>query len=169
MVSPMVRRSNSDMPCDELVDVDRLHLQRMLAGIGEQPLHQSRGALRRLARGIEQAPHPLVAFGDAPQRKIDIAEDGGEEIVEVVRDAAGQPADRFHLLRLPQGALGQFAPRDFLHELRMRDRSARSVRRNATRLMPNNAIVAGIPNMQMARHIAQPVSTMVWRSSPIAT
>ena len=37
------------------------------------------------------------------------AEDGGEEVVEVVRDAAGKPADGFHLLRLLQLALDRLA------------------------------------------------------------
>ena len=96
------------------------HLERMLAGIGEEPLHQGCRALGRLARGVEQAADPVVAVGDAPQGEIDIAENGGEKIVEVMRDAAGQAADRFHFLRLPQGAFGQFAAPDFLHELRMR-------------------------------------------------
>ena len=31
-----------------------------------------------------------------------VADDGGEEVVEIVRHAAGEVADRFHLLRLPQ-------------------------------------------------------------------
>src|SRR5260221_7726024 len=36
----------------------------------------------------------------------EIAGDDGEEIVEVVRDAAGQSADRLDLLRLAEGRLG---------------------------------------------------------------
>ena len=31
-----------------------------------------------------------------------VAMDGHQQVVEVVRDAAGEPADRLHLLRLPQ-------------------------------------------------------------------
>ena len=92
----------------------------MLPGIGEEALHQGGRALGRLAGGVEQTAYALVAVRDAPQGEIDIAENGGEEIVEVMRDAAGQAADRFHFLRLPQGAFGQFAPPDLLHELRMR-------------------------------------------------
>ena len=41
---------------------------------------------------------------------IDVAEDDGEQVVEVVRDAAGQLADRLHLLRLAQRLLGRLAP-----------------------------------------------------------
>ena len=36
------------------------------------------------------------------EQQVGVAEDRGEQVVEVVRDAAGEPADRFHLLRLPE-------------------------------------------------------------------
>ena len=36
------------------------------------------------------------------EREIGVAEDGAEQVVEVVGDAAGEPADRLHLLRLAQ-------------------------------------------------------------------
>ena len=83
----------------------------MLAGERQQPLHQGGGALGGLARRIEQALDPRIVVADAAQRHVDIAEDDGEHVVEVVRDAAGQPADRFHLLRLAQRLLGRLAPR----------------------------------------------------------
>ena len=38
-------------------------------------------------------------------RQHHVAGDAGQDVVEVVRDAAGQLADRFHLLRLAQLAL----------------------------------------------------------------
>ena len=37
-----------------------------------------------------------------------VAEDDGEQVVEVVRDAAGEPADRLHLLRLAELLLEPF-------------------------------------------------------------
>ena len=40
--------------------------------------------------------------GVAPRDELGVADDGGEEVVEVVRDAAGEPADGLHLLRLAQ-------------------------------------------------------------------
>ena len=39
---------------------------------------------------------------DLPHQQLGVADDGGEEVVEVVRDAAGELADRLHLLRLTQ-------------------------------------------------------------------
>ena len=41
-------------------------------------------------------------FGDAALEQLQIADHDAEQIVEVVRDAAGELADRFHLLRLQQ-------------------------------------------------------------------
>ena len=43
------------------------------------------------------------------KRKINSADDDGEHVVEVVRDAAGQLADRFHLLHLAELGFGGFA------------------------------------------------------------
>src|SRR3954469_14388474 len=34
--------------------------------------------------------------------EIGVSADRDEEVVEIVRDTAGEPAERFHLLRLPQ-------------------------------------------------------------------
>ena len=58
----------------------------------------------------------MRGLSSPPRRKrhVDIAEDDGEHVVEVVRDAARQPADRFHLLRLTQRLLGRFAPAHLL-------------------------------------------------------
>ena len=43
-----------------------------------------------------------IAGVEAVEDQVGVAEDGREHVVEVVRDAAGEPADRFHLLRLAQ-------------------------------------------------------------------
>ena len=96
------------------VDVDRLDLLRMLAGEREQALHQRGGALGGLARRIEQALDARIVVADAARGHVDVAEDDGEHVVEVVRDAARQPADRLHLLRLTQRLLGRFAAADLL-------------------------------------------------------
>ena len=57
-------------------------------------------------------PQPLVLL--AGDQELGVAADRGQEVVEVVRDAAGEPADRLHLLRLaellpraPSGASGR--------------------------------------------------------------
>jgi hypothetical protein len=43
-------------------------------------------------------------------QQIQRSHDSGQQIVEVVRDAAGQLAHRFHLLRLLQGFFGRPQP-----------------------------------------------------------
>ena len=124
MVSPMVRRSNSDMSCT------RRLTSTALTSSGCWREKASRRCTRLAARSeacradVSERFMPFVAVADAAQRQIDIAEDGGEQIVEIVRDAAGQPADRFHLHGLVQGEFGLLAPRHLLLQLRMRDRFA---------------------------------------------
>ena len=71
---------------------------------------EGRRALRRALRGGDIA----VDLGGAPLAQPDLqefqrADDAGQEVVEVVRDAAGELADRFHLLRLAQGLFGLLA------------------------------------------------------------
>ncbi len=61
------------------------------------------GALRRLHIAVDLARTPL---GDAGLHQIEAALDAGQNIVEVVREAAGELADGLHLLRLPQRRLG---------------------------------------------------------------
>ena len=94
---------------DELVGVDRARVERLPAREGEQPLRQLRGALGAGQGVVERA---LGARFDHPAlRDVEVADDDGEQVVEVVRHAAGQLADRLHLLRLPQRLLGELAPR----------------------------------------------------------
>ena len=49
------------------------------------------------------------------EEEIAVAENGGEEIIEVVRNAAGELAERFHLLRANELVLELFARRN-VHE-----------------------------------------------------
>ena len=67
-------------------------------------------ALRALAARFHRAARPAGLAGKqrAP-RGVDVARDDGQKIVEVVRDAAGQLADRLHLLRLPKRLFGLLA------------------------------------------------------------
>ena len=88
-----------------------LRIERLSPREGEQALGQLRGALGAGQRIVERAFG--ARFDDAALGDAEIADDDGEQIVEVVRDAAGQLADGFHLLRLPQRLLGQFAPLGF--------------------------------------------------------
>ena len=57
-----------------------------------------------------RAFHPQLV-----EKKIAVAENGGEKIIEVVRDAAGELAERFHFLRTNELILELFAGRH-VHE-----------------------------------------------------
>ena len=53
---------------------------------------------------------------EAPLRQIEAADDDGQHVVEVVRDAAGELADRLHLLGLAQRLFGVRPPLHFRGE-----------------------------------------------------
>ena len=61
------------------------------------------GALHRM---IEMVAGVGAGAGELALGKVDPADDDREHIVEIVRDAAGELADRLHLLRLAQLLLG---------------------------------------------------------------
>ena len=94
---------------DQLAAVDALGQQRLGAGEGEQAAGQRRGAGRALHRIVEMHHHLAPRAVEAALGEVDAADDDRQHIVEVVRDAAGQLADRLHLLDLAQLGLGGLA------------------------------------------------------------
>ena len=74
---------------------------------GEQPLGQLRGALRA-DKSIVECPF-CPGLDNTPFGNAEIAYNDREKIVEVVRNATGQLANGFHLLRLPKGLLCHIA------------------------------------------------------------
>src|SRR5581483_5425711 len=100
---------------------DALRLERLPAREGEQALGELRGGVRafqgrlnRLCELCREMGTILVAgLGELALDGIEIADDDGEKVVEVVSDAAGELADRLHLLRLLQCRLGLEAPLRF--------------------------------------------------------
>ncbi len=91
-----------------VAELQRLRPQRLPAREGEQLPHQTRraiGVLLDLHDVLEgRVGRPVVG-----EQQVGIADDRGQHVVEVVRDAAGELADRLHLLALGeillQGAL----------------------------------------------------------------
>ena len=81
-------------------DVGRLRIERLASGEGEQ-LGGELGAVLRRALGLA-GELPVVGVGEHRPEQLEIGDDRGQDVVEVVRDAAGQLADRLHLLRLAQ-------------------------------------------------------------------
>ena len=103
----MVRRSRSSIDGDEPVGVDRLRVERLAAREGEQPVGQRGRALGRAHRRLGVALDVLGApLRDAGLHEVEGADDAGEQVVEIVGDAAGELAHRLHLLRLAQLLLG---------------------------------------------------------------
>src|SRR4030095_16434284 len=80
-------------------DVDDARLQGLLAREGEQLAHQVGGAVGILL-DLHDVGEGLVAGAVAHQQQVAEADHGGQQVVEVVGDAAGELADRLHLLRL---------------------------------------------------------------------
>ena len=94
------------MPADQLVDVDGLRIERLPPREGQKPLRQSRSAAGALHGVIGHAAQPRGVAREPALEKLDVADDDGEQVVEVVGDAAGELTDGLHLLRLPERLLG---------------------------------------------------------------
>ena len=91
---------------DDLVQVEHLRLEHLLAAEREELPRELGGALA----GLRESPRRPRASGRPASRsreqQLRVAEDHREHVVEVVRHAAGQPADGLHLLRLAELLLG---------------------------------------------------------------
>ena len=104
---------------DDLVEVDHARVQHLAAAEREKLA----GERRRLPGGAGDLLQLLV-LAPAAQQDLGVAADHGQQVVEVMRDAAGEPADGLHLLRLAEPAL----ERDLLaHVVREHERRAASV------------------------------------------
>ena len=98
------------MPLTSAVEIEALWLEGLAARECQQPVRELRGTAGALQRMLER----LLQLGDevtgllrdAALDGVEIAEDDRQQVVEVVRDAAGELADGFELLRLAQGLLG---------------------------------------------------------------
>ncbi len=89
-------------------DIEYLRLQRLPAGERQQLPGQLGGALHGLRNGVDVAPASLFRQFAATQ-EVGRGADDSQQIIEIVRHAAGQLSDRFHLLRLAQRFLAQAA------------------------------------------------------------
>ena len=81
------------------VQVEQRRLDDLLAAEGQQLAREPRGARARLLnlRDVRLARIVRIEIG---QQQLAVPQNHGQQIVEVVRHAAGQPSDGFHLLRL---------------------------------------------------------------------
>ena len=100
MCSPIRRSSMRLMSDDALVEHDDLGRQDLPAAEGEQLSGQRRGAIGGVEDLLDVGVQRRALQGLHQQLRV--AANRGEQVVEVVRDAARQPADRLHLLRVTQ-------------------------------------------------------------------
>jgi hypothetical protein len=70
---------------------------------GEQLLDHACAAVGGVERLLNARPDVV---GNARKRGVEHGDNGGEGVVEIVSDAAGQSPDGFHLLRLAQLLFG---------------------------------------------------------------
>ncbi len=101
---------------EQLVDVDLGRLERLLAGKGQQARRQRGAAIGRFADQLGDGRKRRVVLHGVGE-DLDRARDHGEHVVEFVRDAAGELADRLHLLGLDELLLGGALLGDVLDEI----------------------------------------------------
>ena len=94
-------REQAAQPADHLVEIERARLHHLLAAEGEELARQRRRAFGGPADLLDVGPAGVAAL-ELVEQQVGVAEDRRQHVVEVVGDAAGQPADRFHLLGLPE-------------------------------------------------------------------
>ncbi|MGJ7544847.1 hypothetical protein [Variovorax sp. LT1R16] len=96
------------------IDVGEPRQQRLVARKGQQ-LSGELGTAPDGALGTRGNAEHFFVLRDACQ-EVEVHVDHMQQVVEVVRDAAGQPPDGLHLLHLDQRRLGAFALADLGHE-----------------------------------------------------
>ena len=82
-----------------VVEVEDTGSDDLAAGEGEEAMGQIAGPLRR-APDLRERGAILLGADRARLQEFGVAEDGGQQVVEVVGDAAGQPADALQALSL---------------------------------------------------------------------
>ena len=88
----------------QLRHVDRNGLQLLLAREGQHALGQGGAPLRRVP-GVVDEPGDVGPVAEVPPGHFEAADHRGQQVVEIMRDAAGQLAERVHLLRLEERRL----------------------------------------------------------------
>ena len=106
MVSPRCARAGLARPASRLTSTGFGLSGWRRAKASRRWVRPRLGGARHGARG--EALHRCCSAPSAA-RASEVAHDGRQQIVEVVRDAAGELADRLHLLRLTQLLLGALA------------------------------------------------------------
>ena len=118
MPSPTRRRSICASSPITSPSASSLGLHGLLAAEGQQLAHQGGGAQRVLVDLVDLLEGGIARLV-AHQQEFAIADDDGEQIVEVMRHAARQLAHRLHLLRLGEFGLQRLLLGD-IHQIKHR-------------------------------------------------
>ena len=85
--------------CGKRIKVRRFWIERLASAEGEQPFSQLGAELGCLLSLLQKIA--MIGNREPPLQHLEIAGDHRQKVVEVVRKAASELADRLHLLRLP--------------------------------------------------------------------
>jgi hypothetical protein len=83
-----------------MVEVQRFRLRHLPAAVGQQLARECSRALAGFHDLLDRAV-VRVRRGKGIQQDMAITVNDGQQVIKVVRNPAGQHADRFHLGRLP--------------------------------------------------------------------
>ena len=97
--SPTRRRVQHLQFGQHVAELQHLRPQRLPARKSQQLPHQSGGAIGVLL-DLHDVLEGRIGRAVIGEQQVGIADDRGQHIVEIMRDAAGELADRLHLLRL---------------------------------------------------------------------
>ena len=102
-------------PQHQLVQVGRLRQQGLAARERQQPLGQLRAPVHG-AQGLLRQFVQLRLRRQLLVQQFQIAHDDGQQVVEIMSDAAGELTDGLHFLRLAELRLGVLAPGDVVSD-----------------------------------------------------
>ena len=86
---------------DDGVEFDRRALVLVAAAKGENLADEVAGALAGTGNGIDKGSRFMAGL-EREQRELGRAHQAGQDVVEIMRDAAGKLADKFHFLGLEE-------------------------------------------------------------------
>ena len=106
MSSPISRAASPPCRATTSLRSSDARLQHLLAAEGQQLAGQRRPRARRPCGSRSTSGGAGSSGGERREHELAVAGDHGEQVVEVVGHAAGQPPDGLHLLRLAELLLG---------------------------------------------------------------
>ena len=148
---------------DDRVEIEQRRLDDLLAAEGQQLAGELGGALAGFPNRRDVRPPGIVRV-EILEQQLAIPQHHGEQVVEIVGDASGEPSDRFHLLGLLKLRLQRAALRDVQRNTDAADRLARGVENDAARATqpPDRAVTperavqhreVGAALRRVARHL----------------